>query len=61
MVDKNNASLITHVPKDIQLRFENLSALEGHDKSSKLRQFVIEYVDQKEAEFESLKSIFEKK
>ena len=52
MVDKNNASLVTHVPKDIQLRFENLIALEGHDKSSKLRQFVIEYVDQKEAEFD---------
>lgn len=61
MADKNNASLVTHVPKDIQLRFENLIALEGHDKSSKLRQFVIEYVDQKEAEFESMKSIFEKK
>lgn len=61
MADKNNASLVTHVPEDIQFRFENLIALEGHDKSSKLRQFVVEYVDKKEAEFEAMKSIFEKK
>jgi len=60
MPDKNDSSIVAHLPKDYQLAFERLAELEGSNKSEKARELIIEYVDKKEADFNYMKAIFEK-
>lgn len=58
-MEKNNSSIVAHLPKDYQLKFERLAELEGVCKSEKARLLIIEYVDKKDADFKYMKSIFE--
>jgi len=60
MVDKNDASIVAHLPKDYQLEFERLAELEGTCKSELSRLLIIEYVDKKRADFRRMKTIFDK-
>lgn len=55
MTNKNDSSIVAHLPKDYQLAFERLAELEGSNKSEKARELIIEYVDKKKADFNYMK------
>ena len=60
MADKNDDSVVAHLPHEYRLEFERLAELDGFNKSEMARTLIIEYVDRKRADFEHMKSIFEK-
>ena len=60
MVDKNDSSIVAHLPKDYQVEFERLAELEGTCKSELARILIIEYIDKKRSDFRHMKSIFER-
>ncbi len=60
MPDKNDSSVVIHLPADYQMEFERLAELENLNKSQKGRELIIEYVDKKRFEYGYMKTIFEK-
>ena len=57
---KKDASIVIHLPESQQAQFKAFAEMEGTDLSGLGRTLIIQYLAEKEAQFQSMRGIFEK-
>ena len=60
MPEKNDGTIVIHLPSDKRLQFKRLYEMRGFKNSSEYGRYIVEkHLDEARAEYEFMKSIFE--
>ena len=58
-MDKNDDAIVIHLPRDKRLKLERIAERQGFTKSEYGRFLIDQDIDQHQAEFEFMKTVFE--